>query len=69
MNKDFDKLVGKTITQARRDFLGWWWTLDNQVVNPPCGRYVFRRVGHFPNQVEIWTENNVVTKVRTGLVF
>lgn len=68
MTEDFETLIGKTITEARRDCLGWWWTLENQVVNPPFGHYVFYRAGHYPNRVECWTENNIITNIKTALV-
>lgn len=69
MGKDFETLVGKTITEARREYLGWWWVLENQTVNPPYGWYRFYRVGHNPNYVEVWTEDNIITKVKTYLAF
>ena len=56
MDKDFETLIGKTITEARRDCLGWWWVLESQFVNIDGGHYTFFRVGHNPNIVEVWTD-------------
>lgn len=70
MDKDFDTLKGKDITDARNE-LGYWWRLDNQrVICGFGGNYVFYRVGHNPNRVELITDkDNIVTKVKTALVF
>lgn len=69
MDKDFDTLKGKDITDARNE-LGYWWRLDKQFVNCGLGYYIFYRIGHTPiNRVELFTENNIVTNVKTALVF
>ena len=69
MDKDFDTLKGKDISDARKE-LGGWWRLDYQHLVCGLGYYIFYRIGHTPiNRVELFTENNIVTNVKTALVF
>ena len=70
MDKDFDTLKGKDISDARNE-LGYWWRLDYQhIVCGGGGNYIFYRIGHNPNMVELFTDkDNIVTKVKTALVF
>lgn len=68
MDKDFETLVGKDITDARNE-LGYWWRLDGQHVNGYVGYYVLYRIGHNPNRIELFTENNIVKFVKTSLVY
>ena len=70
MDKNFETLIGKDIQDARTNYLGWWWVLENQSVNYNGGHYHFYRVGHNPNHVELWTdEKNIITKVKSYLSF
>ena len=69
MDNNFGTLIGKDISIARKE-LGWWWRLDNQrVVCGFGGNYIFYRMGHNPNRIELFTDSkNIVTKVKTNLV-